>query len=397
MKQYSLMKFILILTPFVFSFAFGLDIYIPIVPEMSAILNTSPSLIQLTLSLFLAMTGLGQIVLGPFSDSFGRKKTLLLSALLYASGSFLCIASEGISLFLIGRLVSATGACGMLVTSFAIVRDLFSQEESARMYSLLNGAIGISPTFAPIIGGYLFVYLGWKSIFIFLTLLGLISFYITQKLIFETHAKEKRVPMNRDVFINYLSVLKNRQFLIFSTIAGFASGALFCFFSLSPFILVDVLKIPTDQFGYYFAVFGAMISIGGFASGKSITLFGIYRTIAIGLTLIFSGGLMMLLWNFANPITIPSFLIPMAIASLGSMFLFGVSASLCLEPFKTIAGTASAAFGAIELGISAIIGSILMLFSTTSVIPYGMILTLLATCSFLLFQLREKTVPVVDN
>lgn len=393
MKKYTLFHLVLILTPFVFSFAFGLDIYIPIIPQMTQIFDTSPGLIQLTLSLFLLITGIGQLFIGPLSDQFGRKKIFYIASACYALGSLGCAFSTGITWLILARIVSSLGACGMLVTSFAVVRDLFSNEKSAQMYSFLNGAIGISPTFAPIIGGYLALYFGWQSIFFFLAFLGFFSLLITKRFIKETHPKESRVKMDGAIFSRYGQIFTNRQFIIYSMIAGLGEAVFFCFFSVSPFIIIELLEVPTHQFGYYFAVFGSVIALSGLAGGKVIQKIGVQPTIAIGITLMFCGGGTMLLWHYLTALTLQGFLVPMAIACSGAMFLTGSCASAALEPFGSTAGTASAALGALEFSVASIVGSLLMFFPITSSVPYGVTILILATLSCGLFLLRPKSNP----
>lgn len=397
MRFNKLSTLIWILTPFVFSFAFGLDIYIPILPQMTDIFETTPALVQLTMSLFLFTTGAGQLFIGPLSDQFGRKPIFYLATLLYVVGALGCVFSGNITFLILSRFVSSLGACGMLVTSFALVRDLYSSDESARIYSFLNGAIGISPTFAPILGGYLAVYLGWQSVFIFLALIGAFAFGITHLCINETLPKSARVKMDGAIFKRYVSIFTNRQFLIFSLIAGLAESVFFCFFSTSPFIIIDLHGVPTEEFGFYFAVFGSVIGLGGFGSGKLIQKFGVQTTIAVGISLMFIGGALMLTWSHLGGETLAGFLIPMATACLGAMFLVGGSASAALEPFGAIAGTASAGFGAVEFGLSAISGSVLMLFPTTTTVPYAISILIMATLTFALFRYRDKGLAHIEN
>lgn len=391
MKNYNTKQLVLILTPFVFSFAFGLDIYIPIVPRMSEIFSVSPSLIQLTLSLFLLATGIGQLLIGPISDQYGRKKVLYASSFFFMVGSLICAFSHSIFwLLLTGRLISAFGACGMLVTSFALVRDLYAGDENAKIYSFLNGAIGISPTFAPIIGGYLSYYFGWQSIFIFLSLIGFSAFFMVKFYIQETLPDKKRIPLGYDLFKRYISIFFNRQFLIYGIMGGLAEAVFFCFFSISPFMIIELHGIPEHQFGYYFAVFGSVISLGGFLGGKVTEKYGVEKTVLSGISLIFLGGALMFCWDCLQTLSLLGFLLPMAIACTGAMFLVGGTVSLALEPFSSMAGTASAAFGSLEFGIASIAGFLLMLFPVVSPIPYAIALLLLSTLSFILFIKRPK-------
>lgn len=394
MKNYSFFKLIFILTPFVLSFAFGLDIYIPIVPQMSSIFNTSSSAIQWTLSLFLLTTGVGQLFIGPLSDRYGRKSVFYMSSLLFALGSLCCTFSPTVGWLIFARILSSLGACGLLVTAFALVRDLFSGEESGQIYSFLNGAIGISPTFAPIIGGYLSLYMGWRSIFYFLSLLGIYSFIITKWFIKETQDPAKQTPAMRSFWFRYFVVFRNRQFITHSLIAGCANAIFFCFFSTSPFIIIDLLSIPQHAFGYYFATFGLVVSLGGIASAKFIKRFGIASTIKLGLVLIFLGGFLMLAWHFLLSLSLMGFLFPMMLACTGAMFLIGCAAAAALEPFPSIAGTASAAFGAVEFGLSAIVGTILMTFPVDSTLPYGISIVLMGILATAFYHFSKNAVTL---
>lgn len=393
MHHYKIYQIILLLTPFVFSFALGLDIYIPIVPQMTKIFETTPALIHLTLSLFLFTTGLGQLFVGPFADRYGRKVILYLGALSFFAGSLLCAFAPDIIWLIMGRFIAAIGACGLIVTSFALVRDLYSADESARMYSFLNGAVGISPTFAPMIGGYLALYLGWQSIFIFLAAIGILNLCTTRYFIQETLLVENRIPIDRKILSRYFEIFTTRQFVIFSAISGLAEGIFFCFFSISPFIIIDLLGVPLENFGYYFATFGLVIALGGFASGKLIEKTSVNAAISTGIFLMLIGGCTMLAWFSVSGLSLTGFLFPMILACTGSIFVVGACASAALEPFAAIAGTASAAFGAFQFSLSALIGAGLMLFPIESTVPYGIVIVVTGILSFFLYRQRPAKMP----
>jgi len=392
-KNYNTSRFIFTLAPFVFSFAFGLDIYIPVVPEMTRVFHTTPALVQLTLSLFLLANGLGQLIVGPLSDQFGRRAILYVASALFAIGSLGCALADNIIFMIIARVVSAVGSCGMLVVAFAIVRDLFSGNESARMFSLLNGAIGISPIFAPIIGGYLALWLGWRSVFLFLVLLGVLGLAITKWAVLETHHHERRVKLNVAIFQRYWQIMTLRTFFCYASITGLSLSIFFCFFSVSPFIIIDILKISIQHFGYCFAVFGMVIAFGSLTAGKIVVHWGLSRTILIGIVLLFIGGAGMLIWYYAAGLSLFGFLIPMVVACTGAAFAVGAGAAGALEPFAKIAGTAAAAFGVFEFGLAAIVGGILMRFPVTSTVSYGICIVIVAVLSLVLFlMLRGNSV-----
>lgn len=390
MKNYSVSQLILILCPFVFSFAFGLDIYIPVVPQMVDIFDTSQTLVQLTLSVFLFVTGVGQLLIGPLSDQYGRKFIFYASAAFYAVGSLGCAFAHHISFLIFARVISSIGACGMLVTALALIRDTFSGNQGAKMFSFLHGSVGISPIFAPIIGGYLATLFGWRSIFLFLGAIGCFALYISNRYIYETLPSDRRVKMDHSVYSRYIEIFTHRQFITHALIAGLAESVFFCFFSTSPFVIIELLNVPIQNFGYYFAIFGSVIALGGFGGGKIIEKFGVQSTMRLGIALMLAGGLAMLGWIYFGSLTLFGFLFPMVLACTGAMFLLGSSAACALEPFGHMAGTAAAAFGALEFGLAAFVGSILMYFPVTSTIPYGISILLMGLLSLSLFFFNRK-------
>tara|TARA_R110000868_G_scaffold8205_3_gene42501 strand:+ start:95875 stop:97050 length:1176 start_codon:yes stop_codon:yes gene_type:complete len=383
MKHYKTSTLILILAPFVFSFAFGLDIYVPIVPEMKVLFHTSQANIQLTLSLFLLTAGVGQLFVGPLSDQIGRYRAMLFSCCFFIIGSAACALAPNITVLVIARVVCAFGTCGMLAVAFAIIRDMYSGDEGAQLYSFLNGAIGVSPTFAPIIGGYLAVWLGWSAVFWFLVGLGALALILTKLTITETLPMKKRVPFDFAIFKRYWGIFTNRQFLRYGLFAGFGITVFFCFFSVSPFIIIKLLHVSVEHFGYYFAIFGIVIAMGSVVSGKVVVKIGIEHTIKIGLILIFIGGILMLAWYQLYGLSLTSFMVTTVIACVGAAFFVGPAASGALEPFGHIAGTASATLGCTQFTISAVIGTIMMHWPVTSSMSYAICILIVAVLALI--------------
>lgn len=384
MKQHNKFILILILAPFVFSFAFGLDIYVPIVPEMQRVFHTTPFMVQLTLSLFLLINGIGQLLIGPLSDQFGRYKIITLSGVLFIIGSVLSALSVDIDMLIAARMLCALGACGLLVVAFAIVRDLYSGNESAYMYSFLNGAIGISPTFAPIIGGYLAVAFGWQAVFWFLAALGILVLLTTYFFISETLPHENRQRVGRNIFQRYWSVFRQRSFLVYATFAGFGITIFFSFFSVSSFIIINLLHVAVQHFGYYFAVFGLVILCGGFITGLVVVRIGINKTIFYGVILMLLGGVLMLLSDIYLGLHLATFLVTTAIACFGASFLAGAAAAGVMEPFPHMAGTAAAGLGAMQFIISSLIGTLLMHWPVTSSTSYAICIISVGIAALLL-------------
>lgn len=377
-------KTLAILLPLVFAFAVAQDIYIPAVPQLVGFFHTTSSVMQLSLTCFMAAFGLGQLFMGPLADQFGRKKIALMSTFAYAVSSFLCAMSQSVEELIVLRSVEAISSCGMMVCAMAIVRDVFNDEnQSAKIYSYLNGAIAFSPLLAPVLGGYLDVYFGWRSCFIALVILGVIGMVIIVLHIKETHLHDKRTKINREIFKRYLTIFKHKDFQFYGFAGAAGVSCLFSFFSISPYLLINSLGVSRDHFGFYFAVMGLLFFMGSVISGRIVGKMGIQNNILIGAILILSGGLAMFGWFKLTGLSRAGLIVPMVPISLGGAFLIGAGAAGAMAPFGAIAGTAAALFCAGEFLIPAGVGTVMMQLSVNSTIPLSLVALMLGAIMLL--------------
>ena len=293
MKKYVFSSFIL-LAPLVFGFILSMDIFVPDIPSIVTALHTTPDIAQITLSAFMLTLGIGQLILGPFSDQIGRYKVAIFSSLLYLLSSIACSYADTIYILILARIIQAIGACGMLVVAFAATRDQFNDKQAGQMYSLLNCCIGLSPLVAPIIGSYLNVYYGWRSAFWFLSIVALIIFIITLCFFKETLPKTKRLPITKQLITRYIQVLKNFCFIanVFLVVAGMSM--FFTFFSFSPYILINILHKPESDFGFYFFLVGFTFFIGSYVSAYIIKRSSLLKVAMTGIIINLLAGLWML-------------------------------------------------------------------------------------------------------
>lgn len=369
MHDYSEKKLLLILAPLISSFAFGLDIYVPIVPKLVKQLQTTQFMVQLTLSLFVLTMGLGQLIMGPLSDRFGRRKIVFYSSIVYTLGAIISAITPGIKLLIIARMIMAAGACGLLVCAFAIVRDVCTGDKSAKMFSYLNSSIGMSPIFAPIIGGYLATFWGWRAPFWFLIAWGIYSMITIYGFLPETLAKEQQISFDKKIWGRYYTIITSSQFLMMALAVSIGLSMFFLFFSVSSFILIKQLHVALDHFGYYFAFMGVTVFIGSIISGHLSTRIGAWKTIYIALFLVLLGGFMMLGWYYTTGLTRMSFVIPMLPIGVGAACLMGAGASLALAPYSAMAGTASAVLGCCQFLFAALVGAIVMHWPVVNTLP----------------------------
>lgn len=375
MKKITPLSIVILLAPFVFSFAFALDVYIPAVPQMKELLHTTQANIQLTLSIFMFMTGIGQLVFGPAADQFGRRKIAITSVVFFTVGSLLCAVANSIGILLIARVIQSLGGCGMLVVAFAIVRDLFSGNESAKVYSFLNCGLGMSPLFAPIIGSYLVSWFNWRAGFVFLAVMGMAILVVSIVNIKETLPVEKRVKVDKGIFLRYLEILTNSTFITYAFCATAGLTIFFVFFSSSPYIIMNLLHAPVEDFGYYFFIIGFMFFLGSFLSGKIAGIIGSFKAVLLGSSLMLLAGLSLWVWYQISGVSTYQYLVPCMLAGIGGAIMMGAGLAGAMEPFPEVAGSAAALAGCLEFLCSALVGTYVMHWIVQSTMPLAITMT----------------------
>ena len=374
---------ILLLAPFIFTFAFALDVYLPSIPTIRVYFGVSPFLMQLTVSIFLLITGIGQVLFGPISDQHGRRWIIISGVVIFLLGSLLAIISPNIYVFIAARAIEGLGACCMMVATFAVVRDLYSGDDTAKIYSFLNSTIALSPLIAPTIGGYLAKWYGWRAGFVFLSLMAVLIAVVALIKLDETLPKERRVKMSRNLFCNYLTVLKHKQFLMYTFCASAGFACFLTFFSVSSYIIIKLLGVAEQHFGFYFAFIGLIFFISSLIAGALAKKVGTYQTVLLGTALVVLAGCVMLLWYYFAGLSMLGFMGPMMIMGLGGAMLMGAGAGGAIEPFPQMAGAASAVFGGCQFVFAFIVSTLVLEWKVTSTIPLGLTMLVLGVLSLL--------------
>jgi DHA1 family florfenicol/chloramphenicol resistance protein-like MFS transporter len=389
MWNYSPLKTILILGPMVFAFALAMDVYMPVLPEMQAALNTSQSMVQVTLSLFLIVTGVGQLFLGPVSDQIGRFKVMMFSSLLFLVGSVLCAIAHTIGFLIFARVVQGLGCCGLSVCAFAVIRDVFSGKTSSMIYSLINAIISISPIVGPIIGVKLALHFPWYSAFIFLAILALVAFIIVVLFVKESLPVERRKKITISVFSRYFEVAKSLQFWTYSLSAVSGMTSFFILFSMTPYI-IKYLGYPISKIYTMFGLAGLAFLIGSLFAGGIVNALGVRKTAILGVICVFIAGVSSFTIYMVYGLSLWGFFTPCFFATFGCALTTGTGASGSMEPFYEIAGVAAALFGTMEFAISGVIGNIAMSFPATTSLPIAVTMIIMSVVCFCLLMITKE-------
>ena len=242
---------------------FVTDFYLPALPVLAGYFDTTASLVQLSLTFSMVGLAVGQLVIGPLSDKYGRKKTLMASLVLFCISTIGCLYASDIYVFIFFRLLQGLSGAGGVVISKSIATDLYEGRELTRFFSLLMLVHSVAPTLAPTLGGLLLQVTNWQGIFMVLGMLGVLLTAGAWLGLKETLAEKNRVPANgQAIWASFVSLLGNRSFRYYVLVQGFVGGGLFAYISGSPFVLQGGFGLSAQQFGLCFAVnsLGALLT-----------------------------------------------------------------------------------------------------------------------------------------
>jgi DHA1 family bicyclomycin/chloramphenicol resistance-like MFS transporter len=355
-KSRSLKLLVIILASLTALSPLSIDMYLPSFPQIAADFGVEAAKVELSLATFFFGLSFGQLLYGTATDRFGRKKPIYVGLSIYCAASIFCTFAPNIETLIILRLFQALGACGGIVIARAMVRDLFGHSESARVFSLLMLIMGVAPIIAPLIGGYVALFFGWRAIFGVVAVVSAICLIAVYKFLPETREPNSNVRLGKTFGI-YLNILKDKEFLGFALAGGLAQAGMFAFITGSPFVFIKLFGIPAEHYGWIFGsnALGmvALSQINGklvrSVNPTKILRVCLIATAFISLLLIIAG-----IFNFGFwGVVIPIFLY---VASLG-MILPNTTAGALAEQTEN-AGSASALIGTLQYGLAAIASSL---------------------------------------
>ncbi|WP_084165083.1 Bcr/CflA family multidrug efflux MFS transporter [Skermanella stibiiresistens] len=260
----------------------AIDMYLPALPEIGRGLNATPATVQLSLASFFLGFGSGQLVWGPLGDRFGRRSPIVIGIVIYIAASFGCALTNDADHLVLWRFVQAFGACAAPVLARAMVRDLFPQDQAARMLSLMMLIMGIAPMVAPLIGGQILVLLDWRAIFWGLAAFGLVVllalFSIPESL---PSAQRRRVGIGAMV-MGYLRLLGNRSYMAYTLAGAFFTGGMFTYIAATPFVYIEYFGISPQIYGFLFGMNVIGMMAFNIVNRRLVTLIGSDRALLYG-------------------------------------------------------------------------------------------------------------------
>lgn len=375
----------------------SIDMYLPAFPAIAHELGDVRGGAQITLAAFFIGLALGQLILGPLADRMGRKAPLVVGMTLYTLATVGCALSTGLISFSVFRFLAAVGGASSMVVPRAVVRDLATGPNAARMMAQLMLVMGVSPILAPALGGFVLHWAGWRSIFWVQAVYGVINLTLVILFLPDTLPKDMRVRYGLiSVIQRYVQVARDRSFLPAALTVAFASATLFAYLGGSPLVFESGFHVSPVLYGCIFGLNGLGLVIASQLNGRLFaTRFGIERTLTAAVFVVLGGTVFLSLlavFGLAGLVPVLAGLF-VVIAALGCVFPNGTVAVMSRQHAN--AGVASALTGTLQFSIGAVSGMMVGWLSDATPLAMALCMLLSAGCVTLCNHLRPRTVPGV--
>ncbi len=339
---------------------FAIDTYIPAFDGMGRELGASVVQMQQTFSVYLAAFAFMFLFHGALSDSYGRKPIIIVGLIGFLIGSIGCALSNSIGQLLLFRAVQGLSVGAGMVVGRAMIRDLFNETDAQKLMSMVTLWFGIAPAIAPIIGGQLYVRLGWHSIFWMLAIMASVLIVVVWFSIHETLPADKRQPFRpRPLFAGYREVGANVPFLLLSLAVGFNFNAFFLYFMSAPVYLTQSLKLGPQEFAWLFIPGIGGIMLGAFISGRVAGKLKFTVTVSFAYRFMVIAALANLVYAIAFTPSVPWAIVPLFFYAIGSAMAMPSISLIVLDLFPTRRGMAASLQGFVSGIINALVAGLL--------------------------------------
>jgi DHA1 family bicyclomycin/chloramphenicol resistance-like MFS transporter len=355
--------------------------YLPAFADIATDLHTTVGHVSLSLSSFFIGISLGQFIYGPMLDRFGRKNPLYAGLFIYLAASALCALAQSAEMLIALRFLQALGGCAGMVASRAMVRDIFSVEDNAKIFSMLMLVVGVSPIIAPTLGSLVTVELGWHYIFVILAIMALIIVLSIHFGLPESKQSDPDYSLKpAAIFKNFGLVLKEPQFYTYAFTGAAAAAGLYAYIAGSPAVFLQIFKVTENQYGLIFAsVAGGLI----LATQLNRLLLRTYKSeqiIPVALCMQSLAGISLFVGSLTGWIGLAGTILLLLLFLSCQGFTFPNSSALSMAPFARNAGSASALMGAVQMGLGALSSGLVSLFSNGTALPMAAVM---ACCSII--------------
>ncbi|WP_432506856.1 multidrug effflux MFS transporter [Kineococcus arenarius] len=360
--------------------AVTIDLYLPSLPQVADDLGTTAASAQLTITGVLVGSALGQLISGPLSDAYGRRRPAIAGFGVYVVAALLCAVAPDLPSLVAARFLAGMGAAAGSVVGMAIIRDLFTGPAAARLMSRLILVIGVAPLFAPTIGGAIAEHTGWRPVLALLAVAGLLVLLAVWRRLPETRpelaaevpaqasrapssAAARAVPVTRRrggrvlrSFTGYGALVRDRRFMALAVVPGLAMSVVMSYVATSPFVFQEGFGLSTTQFAVLFAVMGVALVGGSQVNAALVQRFGSPALLRVGVTAALTLSLVLGGVVLSGVDELLAFVVPLWLLLLTLGLIMPNAVTMALEPYGASAGSAAALVTALQSGVGGLVG-----------------------------------------
>ncbi|MDG3087943.1 Bcr/CflA family multidrug efflux MFS transporter [Vibrio hannami] len=370
----------------------AIDMYLPAMPSIARELGVEAGAVQITLTAYTAGFAIGQLLHGPLSDSYGRRPILLVGIVLFAVGSVVCATTTDIESLKYVRAAQGFAGAAAAVIIQAVIRDMFDKEDFARTMSFVTLVVMVAPLIAPMLGGHLAEWFGWRSIFWVLSIFSILVIMAVMWKIPETLAPENRQPLRlKTTLQNYVRLLTNPVAFGLMFAGGFSFAGMFAFLTAGSFVYIDIYGVEPSEFGYLFGLNVVVLTLMTTVNGRIVKKMGSKWMLSFAICIQLFAGIG-LFFGWLADIGLWG-IVPFVMLYIGMMSTVGSNAmALLLSNYPSMAGTASSLAGTLRFGTGSLVGALVAVLPSHSAWPMIMTMALCAVLSALLYWFMGRKV-----
>ena len=335
---------------------FSIDTFYPSFPAISHEFSLTTWQIQQTITVYMLPFALMTLIQGPLSDALGRRPIVLVGLFVYSLASIACVFAPTFGFLLAFRAMQGMSAGVGMAVGRAIIRDLHEGPQAQKLMATISMIFSIAPAIAPVIGGWIHVWFGWRYVFGFMVITGVSLVVLSYVLLPETHPFEKRAKLDVGALARTVGrILSNRQFMLYAFALGTTFSAMIAFIGAAPAIVMHHWHLGETQFAYLFVPLIIGIMGGAFLSGRLAGRIPGTRQIAIGYAITLSGGALTVLLQALvdSPPVFPQQVL-ITVVALGVQLMMPIYALRMLDLFPDVRGSAASVQSCVMLGVGAV-------------------------------------------
>ena len=378
--------------------AMSIDMFLPAIPSIGAHLDATPAEVQRTLSALLLGLAAGQLVYGPWSDRIGRRVPILTGIALYVAASIACALASDVTQLAVARFVQGLGACSAMVVSRAVVRDRYDHTETARILSLISLVFGLAPILAPLIGGLVLTFAGWRAIFWVLAGFGTaVGIAVSLGLKESRSAATAEVAGGETAVAGFRVLLRNRRLLGYILAGAFNSACLFAYIAASPDLIIGTYGVDAQHFGWIFGLNAVGLIAASQINRRLLLHWAPDQVLGAAVLAAFGFGVILLVTAATGLGGMPGVLVPLffVVSTFGFMFANSAAGALSLDPHR--AGSISGLMGTLGFVVGAASSAAAGLIHDGTAVPMAAVMATalgLSALSLFLLALRGRAATV---